>query len=109
MDDEYSVPLRVEVLGKGQIAERTLILRSFKKMGDRWIVKEIDCRDRKSRSVTRMKVISAALSLDLDESLFRPEILFNPYSSTQNFIAPPINLIFRLAWNLVSSSFVLFQ
>ena len=78
LDDEYSAPLRVEALGKGQIAERTLILRSFKKMGHRWIVKEIDCRDRKSRSVTRMKVISAALSLDLDESLFRPENLVQP-------------------------------
>lgn len=78
LDNEYGAPLRVEVLGKGQIAERTLILRSFKKMGNRWIVKEIDCRDRKSRSVTRMKVVSAALGLDLDESLFRPENLVQP-------------------------------
>ena len=78
LDDEYGAPLRVEVLGKGQVAERTLILRSFKKMGNRWIVKEIDCRDRKSRSVTRMKVTSAALGLDLDESLFLPENLVQP-------------------------------
>jgi hypothetical protein len=78
LDDEYGAPLRVEVLGKGQVAERTLILRSFKKMGNRWIVKEIDCRDRKSRSVTRMKITSAALGLDLDESLFLPENLVQP-------------------------------
>ena len=70
LDDAYDAPLRVEVLGKSQIAVRSLILRSFKKIGDQWIVKEIDCRDRKSRSVTRMKITSAALGLDLDESLF---------------------------------------
>ncbi len=80
LDNAYDAPLRIEVLGKSQIAERTLILRSFKKLGDRWIVKEIDCRDRKSRSVTRMKVTSAALGLDLNESLFLPENLAQPIS-----------------------------
>ena len=72
LDDAYDAPLRVEVLGKSQIPERTLILRSFKKLGDRWIVKEIDCRDRKTRSVTRMKIISAALGLDINKTSFEP-------------------------------------
>ena len=78
LDDAYDAPLRVEILGKSQIAERTLILRKFKKIGDRWIVKEIDCHDRKSRSVTRMTVTSAALGLDLDQTLFLPENLVQP-------------------------------
>ena len=78
LDDAYDAPLRVEILGKSQIAERTLILRKFKKVGNRWIVKEIDCHDRKSRSVTRMTVTSAALGLDLDQTLFLPENLLQP-------------------------------
>ena len=78
LDDAYDAPLRVEILGKSQIAERTLILRKFKKVGNRWIVKEIDCHDRKSRSVTRMTVTSAALGLDLDQILFLPENLVQP-------------------------------
>jgi len=78
LDDAYDAPLRVEILGKSQIAERTLILRKFKKVGNRWIVKEIDCHDRKSRSVTRMIVTSAALGLDLDQTLFLPENLVQP-------------------------------
>ena len=78
LDDAYDAPLRVEILGKSQIAERTLILRKFKKVGNRWIVKEIDCQDRKSRSVTRMTVTSAALGLDLDQTLFLPENLVQP-------------------------------
>jgi hypothetical protein len=41
-------------------------------------VKEIDCHDRKSRSVTRMTVTSAALGLDLDQTLFLPENLVQP-------------------------------
>jgi hypothetical protein len=78
LDDAYDAPLRVEILGKSQISERTLILRKFKKVGNRWIVKEIDCHDRKSRSVTRMTVTSAALGLDLDQTLFLPENLVQP-------------------------------
>lgn len=75
LDDTYEAPLRVEVLGKHQIPERTLILRSFKKLGERWIVKEIDCRDRKSRSVTRMKITAVALGLDLENLYFKPSSL----------------------------------
>jgi hypothetical protein len=78
LDEAYDAPLRVEVLGNSQISERTLILRKFKKVGNRWIVKEIDCHDRKSRSVTRMTVTSAALGLDLDQTLFLPENLVQP-------------------------------
>ena len=75
LDDAYEAPLRIEFLGKTQIPERSLILRSFKKLDDRWIVKEIDCRDRKTRSVTRMKITSAALGLDMEKSFFLPEAL----------------------------------
>ena len=63
----------MEFLNKSQIPDRTLILRSFKKIGDRWIVKEIDCRDRKTRSVTRMKITSAALGLDINNKSFEAE------------------------------------
>ena len=78
LDDAYDAPLRIEVLGNSQVPERTLILRTYKKVGDRWIVKEIDCLDRTSRSVTRMKITFAALGLDLDHSLFQPENLVKP-------------------------------
>ena len=73
LDDAYDAPLRVEFLNKSQIPDRTLILRSFKKIGDRWIVKEIDCRDRKTRSVTRMKITSAALGLYINNKSFEAE------------------------------------
>ncbi|OUU42291.1 MAG: hypothetical protein CBC16_04370 [Verrucomicrobia bacterium TMED56] len=73
LDDAYHAPLRVEFFGHEQVAERTLLLRSFKKLKDRWIIKEIDCRDRLTRSVTRMKITSAALDLDFDASVFLTE------------------------------------
>ena len=72
LDDTYDAPLRVEILGVDQVPERTLILRSFKKLQDQWIVKEIDCRDRQTRSVTRMQITSSALGLDFDSSVFLP-------------------------------------
>ena len=70
LDDAYQAPLRVQTLSSSQILVRTLILRSFKKIGDRWIVKEVDCRDNKSGSVTRMSITSAALGIDFDPSFF---------------------------------------
>jgi hypothetical protein len=72
LDDAYDAPLRVEIFGIDQVPERTLILRSFKKLQDQWIVKEIDCRDRQTRSVTRMQITSSALGLDFDSSVFLP-------------------------------------
>ena len=73
LDDAYQAPLRVQTLSTSQILIRTLILRSFKKIGDRWIVKEIDCRDNKLGSVTRMRITSAALGIDFDPSFFSPD------------------------------------
>ena len=49
-----------------------MILRSSKKLQEQWIVKEIDCRDRQTRSVTRMQITSSALGLDFDSSAFLP-------------------------------------
>lgn len=72
LDDAYDAPLRVEVLGGDSVPKRTLILRSFKKIQDRWIVKEIDCRDRETGSVTRMKITSVALNLDFEPAIFSP-------------------------------------
>ena len=73
LDDTYQAPLRVQTLNSSQNLIRTLILRSFKRIGDRWIVKEIDCKNNKSGSVTRMKITSAALGIDFDSSFFSPD------------------------------------
>ena len=73
LDDAYQAPLRVQTLSSSQFLVRTLILRSFKKIGDRWIVKEVDCRDNKSGSVTRMSITSAAIGIDFDPSFFSPD------------------------------------
>lgn len=77
LDENYEAPLRIETFARSNVPDRTFILNSLKKVSDHWIVKSIDCKDRKTRSNTRFEVISAAINLDLDFSLFSPEGLLN--------------------------------
>jgi hypothetical protein len=72
LDNSYEAPLRIETFSKSNVPTQTFILNSMKKISDHWIVKSLDCKNRKDRSNTRFEVISAALNLDLDLSLFSP-------------------------------------
>lgn len=78
LDDAYDLPLRVETFGQSYVPDRTYILQSFKKVQSRWIVKSIDCKDRLSRSTTRLEITAAAMDLDLDPALFTSEGLVRP-------------------------------
>ena len=78
LDDAYDLPLRVETFGQSYVPDRTYILQSFKKVQSRWIVKAIDCKDRLSRSTTRLEITAAAMDLDLDPALFTSEGLVRP-------------------------------
>ena len=69
LDDNYEAPLRIETFGQSNVAERTFILNSLKKVSDHWIVKSLDYKDRQTRSNTRFEVTAAALNLDLDPTL----------------------------------------
>ena len=72
LDNSYEAPLRIETFSKSNVPTQTFILNSMKKISDHWIVKSLDCKNRKDRSNTRFEVISAALNLDLDLSFFSP-------------------------------------
>ena len=70
IDDVYEAPLRIETFEKGLSSIRTITLKSFKKVGNHWIVKSLDCHDNRDRSNTRLQILSAALELDLSPDLF---------------------------------------
>ncbi len=73
LDDDYEAPLRVETFSNRSVAHKTYILNSLKKIESTWIPKTFDCKNRNDRSNTRFEVLSAALKLDLDPILFKPE------------------------------------
>jgi hypothetical protein len=72
LDGSYEAPLRIETFSISNVPSRTFILNSMKKITDHWIMKSLDCKNRQDRSNTRFEVTSAALNLDLDQSLFSP-------------------------------------
>ncbi len=88
LDKSYEAPLRVESYSRLNVPYRTYILNSLKKVGDQWIIKSIDCKDRLNRSTTRFEVTSAALNLDLDFSLFSaPGLMLRPSVPRESFIS----------------------
>jgi hypothetical protein len=83
LDDGYEAPLRVETFSNRSVAHKTYLLNSLKKIGTTWIPKTFDCKNRNDRSNTRFEVLSAALELDLDTTLFKPEGLNRELSVPQ--------------------------
>ena len=78
IDDTYQAPLRAEILSDGNQPVRSSTLRSYKKVGDDWIVKSLDCLDHRIRSNTRLEILGAATSLDLDPESFTPQKFMLP-------------------------------
>jgi hypothetical protein len=82
MDDAYHAPLRIEHMDGGILPSRIFSLQSFKKIGDRWVVKTIDVKERDSKSKTRFELISAAHGLDLNATTFDNRGLKNPINQS---------------------------
>ena len=73
LDDAYDALLRAEVLGDDGSVVSRFAVESFKKVGGRYIVKEITLEDTASGDRTRFSVRAAAVGLDLDPALFDAE------------------------------------
>ena len=70
LDDAYQAPLKVEVFSDTAQLLRSTTLRSYKKVGEEWIIKTLDCINQKDRSNTRLEILAAATELDLNPSIF---------------------------------------
>ena len=72
MDTEFAVPVQTEIFGPSGRSEKTLSLVDVKKVGDLWVVKQVDVRNEVSRDKTRLSVTAVAPGQFLDMSLFEP-------------------------------------
>ncbi len=78
LDDAYQAPLRVEIFSRDLQPLRSTTLRTFKKTGDEWMVKTMDCMKYEDRSNTRIEMIAAATRLDLSPEYFQKESFMLP-------------------------------
>ena len=75
LDTQFGALVQAEILGPKGIAEKSISLLDLKKVGEQWMVREIDLRNAVSRDKTRLTVKSAALHLSLPSTTFLPAAL----------------------------------
>lgn len=78
LDDAYQAPLRVEVFSDTAQLLRSTTLRTYKKIGEEWIIKALDCSNQKDRSNTRLEILAAATKLDLNPNFFSEQKFMLP-------------------------------
>lgn len=78
IDHKFAALLKAEILGSDGKPMRTFKINKIKKVQGRYIVREIDLFDEKTRDKTRFTVNAAATGLALPYSIFEPGDLLNP-------------------------------
>jgi len=75
LDTQFHALVQAALLdAKGETLKSITVL-DLKKVGEQWLVKEIDVRNHLTRDKTRFSVTAAALNLDLPAAQFAPEAL----------------------------------
>lgn len=78
LDTQFHALVQAEFLDpKGELIKSIAVL-DLKKVGEQWLVKSIDLRNRATKDKTRFEVTAAALNLTLPDSVFTPESLGTP-------------------------------
>jgi hypothetical protein len=75
LDTEYAAPVQTELFGPNGRSTKTLSLVDLKKVGERWIPKDIDVRDEATRDKTRFTVTGFATGDYLARGIFSPDRL----------------------------------
>ncbi|HEX2861939.1 MAG TPA: outer membrane lipoprotein-sorting protein [Lacunisphaera sp.] len=89
IDTQFQAMVQAELLGSGQVVEKTISLLDLKKVGEQWILKSIDVRNARTRDKTRFTVTAAALDLQWPDGTFAAENLSreNPPVSTDRIVS----------------------
>lgn len=73
VDEDYHALLRVDWINQDDAVEKSYRILNFKRVDGQWLVKSIDLVDETAREKTRLRILSAAVRQELDESNFRVE------------------------------------
>ena len=72
LDNSYSALRRASIILIGEAVESVLETRSFAKVQNQWILREVALSDPITKDCTSFKVSSVALGITLDSSIFNP-------------------------------------
>jgi hypothetical protein len=80
LDTQYDALMQSEVGGPGGNVAKTLSLLELRKVGDRWIPKDVDVRNEATRDKTRLSMTAVAVGIPVDPAAFDPLQLGAPLS-----------------------------
>ncbi len=72
LDSQYSALVQSEVTGAAGGALKTLSLLELRKVGDRWLLKDVDVRNEVTRDKTRLSMTGVAIGISLEAATFDP-------------------------------------
>jgi hypothetical protein len=75
LDTEYDALMQSEITGANGRVAKTLSLLELRKVGDRWIPRDLDVRNEATRDKTRLSVTGVAIGITADPSTFDPSLL----------------------------------
>jgi hypothetical protein len=78
LDTQYDALVQSEAIGPGGNVSKTLSLLELRKVGDRWIPKDVDVRNEATRDKTRLTLTAVSVGTVPDPSTFDPAQLGAP-------------------------------
>jgi len=91
LDTQYDALVQSEVTGGDGHVSKTLSLLELRKVGDRWIPKDVDVRNEATRDKTRLSLTAVAIGVAAAPSGLDPDHLGSPLEP------PPAARIVRVA------------
>jgi hypothetical protein len=82
LDTQYDALVQSEISGPAGRVSKTLSLLELRKVGDRWIPKDVDVRNEATRDKSRLSLTAVSIGSAADASAFDPDRLGSP-------LAPP--------------------
>jgi hypothetical protein len=90
LDTQYDALMQSEIVGANGRVAKTLSLLELRKVGDRWLPRDLDVRDDATRDKTRLSVTAIAIGISVDPATFDPDHLAGAAS------APPASSVTRV-------------
>jgi len=72
LDAQYDALMQSEITGADGRVAKTLSLLELRKVGDRWIPRDVDVRNERTRDKTRLSVTGVAVNIAVDPATFDP-------------------------------------
>lgn len=75
LDIQYDALMQSEITGANGRVAKTLSLLELRRVGDRWIPRDLDVRNEETRDKTRLSVTAVAIGITVDPAAFDPSRL----------------------------------